>query len=148
MGWFQSSADEAGSQEPGRCKANVRFCQVAAQRLKEETYTLYPAYRDSRPNWYARSVVALLIGYVFSPIDPIPDFIPVVGLLDEMVVVPLGVILVRKMILAERRERTREVMREGKKPVSHAAAVVVAVWLLPAALGVVPAFRTYQGVGT
>ena len=68
--------------------------------------------------------------------------------MDEMVVVPLGVILVRKMILAERRERTREVMREGKKPVSHAAAVVVAVWLLPAALRVVPAFRTYQGFGT
>jgi hypothetical protein len=68
--------------------------------------------------------------------------------LDEMVVVPLGVILVRKMILAGRRERTREVMREGKKPVGHAAAVVVAVWLLPAALGVVPAFRTYQGFGT
>ena len=59
-----------------------------------------------------------------------------VGLLDEMVVVPLGVILVRKMILAERRERTREVMREGKKPMSHVAAVVV------------PAFRTYQGFGT
>ena len=68
--------------------------------------------------------------------------------MDEMVVVPLGVILVRKMILAERRERTREVMREGKKPMSHVAAVVVAVSLLPAALGVVPAFRTYQGFGT
>jgi hypothetical protein len=53
-----------------------------------------------------------------------------------MVVVPLGVILVRKMILAERRERTREVMREGKKSMSHVAAVVV------------PAFRTYQGFGT
>ena len=71
-----------------------------------------------------------------------------VGLLDEMVVVPLGVIQVRKMILAERHERAREVIREGTKPVSHVAAVVVAVWLLPAALGVVPAFRTYQGLGT
>ena len=105
-------------------------------------------YRYPRPLASARIFVALLVGYVFSPIDVIPDFIPVVGLLDEMVVVPLGVILVRKMILAERRERTREVMREGKKPVSHAAAVVVAVWLLPAVLGVMPAFRTYQGFGT
>ncbi len=77
-----------------------------------------------------------------------PDFIPGVGLLDEMIVVLLGVILVRKKILAERRERAREVMREGKKPVSHVAAVVVALWLLPAALSVVPALRTYRGFGT
>ncbi len=103
--------------------------------------------------WYARVFVALLVGYVFTPIDPIPDFIPVVGLLDEMVVVPLGVILARKMIpdevLAECRERSREVMREGKKPVSRAAAVVVvAVWLLLAALGVFLAFRVIQGCCT
>ena len=103
--------------------------------------------------WYARIFVALLVGYVFSPIDPIPDFILVVGLLDEMVVVPLGVILARKMIpgevLTECRERSREVMREGKKPVSRAAAlVVVAVWLLLAALGVFLAFRVAQGCCT
>ena len=103
--------------------------------------------------WYARIFVALLVGYVFSPIDPIPDFILVVGLLDEMVVVPLGVILARKMIpgevLTECRERSREVMREGKKPVSRTAAVVmVAVWLLLAALGVFLAFRVAQGCCT
>ena len=132
--------------------ANVRSWQVAAQRLEEETYTLYLVYRYPRPLASARIFVALLVGYVFSPIDVIPDFIPVVGLLDEMSLVPLGVILVRKMIpgedLAERQERSREVMREGKKPVSHVAAVVVALWLLPAALGLVPALRTYQGFGT
>ncbi len=128
-------------------KANVISWQVAAQRLKEETYTLYLAYRNPIAHWYAGIFVVLLIGYVFSPIDPIPDFIPVVGLLDEMVVVPLGVILVRKMILAECRERAREVMREGKKPMSHVAAAVVAVWLLPAALGVFLTFRVVQGLG-
>ena len=128
-------------------KANVRSWQVAAQRLKEETYTLYLAYCDPRALWYVGIFVVLLIGYVFSPIDPIPDFILVVGLLDEMVVVPLGVILVRKMILAECRERAREAMREGKKPMSHVAAAVEAVWLLPAALGVFLAFRVVQGLG-
>ena len=74
------------------------------------------------------------------------------GLLDEMVVVPLGVILARKMIpgevFDECRERSPEIMKEGKKPVSHAAAVVVAVWLLPAALGVFLTFRVVQGLGT
>jgi uncharacterized membrane protein YkvA (DUF1232 family) len=104
--------------------ANVRSWQVAAQRLEEETYTLYLAYRYPRPPASARIFVALLVGYVFSPIDLIPDFIPVVGLLDEMSFVPLGVILARKMIpgedLAECRERARDVRKDGKKPMSHA----------------------------
>jgi hypothetical protein len=56
------------------------------RRLKAETYALYLAYRHPRTPWYAK-VFALIVGYVFSPIDPIPDFIPVVGLLDEIVVV-------------------------------------------------------------
>ncbi len=134
-------------------KANVGSWQGAAQRLKEETYTLYLAYRNPRAPLYARIFVTLLVGYVFSPTDPIPYFIPVVGLLDEMVVVPLGVILARKMIpgevLAEYRKRPQEVMKEGKKPVSHAAAVVVvAVWLLLAALSVFLTFREAQGLGT
>jgi uncharacterized membrane protein YkvA (DUF1232 family) len=114
-------------------KANVGSWQGAAQRLKEKTYTLYLAHRDPRAPWYARIFVVPLVGYVFSPIDPLPDFIPVVGLLDEMVMC---------------RERSREVMREGKKPVSRAAAVVVAVWLLLAALGVVLAFRVAEVFGT
>jgi len=84
---------------------------------------------------------------VFSPIDPIPDFIPVVGLLDELVVVPLGVIIARKMIpeevFEECRARAREVA-EGDKPVSRVAAVVVvAVWLLCVALAVFLALRVF-----
>jgi uncharacterized membrane protein YkvA (DUF1232 family) len=133
-------------------KANVGSRQVAAQRLKEETYALYLAYRDTRAPPYAKVFVALLVGYVFSPIDPTPDFIPVVGLLDELVVAPLGVILAGKMIpgedLAEYRERSREVMREGKKPVSYVAAVMVAIWLLLAAVGVFLTFRVVQGLNT
>lgn len=121
-------------------KANVGSWQGAAQRLKEETYALYLTYRDPRIPWYAR---------VFSPIDPIPNFILVVGLLDEMVVVPLGVILARKMILgkvlAECQERSQEIMREGKKPVSRAVAVVVvAVWLFLVAISDFLAFRVVQ----
>ncbi len=130
-------------------KANVGSWKAAAQRLKEETYALYLAYRDPRGPWYARVFVALLVGYVFSPVDPIPDFIPVVGLLDEMVVVPLGVILARKMIPDEVLAECREKMKEGKKPVSRTAAVVmVAVWLPLAALGVFLAFRVAQGCCT
>jgi len=101
------------------------------------------------PPPYARIVITLLIGYVFSPMDHIPDFISVVGLLDEMVVVPLGVILARKMIPGEVLAECREIISEGKKPVSRAAAVVVvAVWLLLVAISVFLAFRVVQGCCT
>ncbi|MEJ7819960.1 MAG: YkvA family protein, partial [Rubrobacteraceae bacterium] len=104
-------------------------------------------YRHPRTPWYAKVFAALIVGYVFSPIDPIPDFIPVIGLLDELVVVPIGVIIARKMIpddvFEECREKAREVA-EGEKPVSRTAAVVVvAVWLLFVALGIFLALRVF-----
>ena len=118
-----------------------------ARRLKAQTYTLYLAYRHPRTPWYAKVFAALIVGYVFSPIDPIPDFIPGVGLLDEMVVVPIGILIAAKMIpsdvLAECREKAREV-EEGEKPVSRVAAVVVvAIWLLCVALAVYLALRVF-----
>lgn len=109
-----------------------------ARKLKTEPYALYLAYRDPRVPWYAKVVAALVLGYVFSPIDLIPDFIPVLGLLDDMVVVPIGVAIVLKMIpegvMAECRQRAAEL--EGKPTSRTAAFVIVAVWLLMAALGV------------
>ncbi len=116
-----------------------------ARQLESETYTLYLAYKDPRVPWYAKAFAALLVGYVFSPIDPIPDFIPVVGLLDELVVVPLGVILARKMIpeevLAECRQKSWEATREDKPVKRVAAVVVVAVWLLLAVLAAIVVVR-------
>jgi uncharacterized membrane protein YkvA (DUF1232 family) len=111
-----------------------------ARQLTAQTYALYLAYRHPRTPWYAKVFAALVVGYVFSPIDPIPDFIPGVGLLDEMVVVPLGILIAMKMIpaevFAECQEKAREV-EEGCKAVSRVAAVfVVAVWLLCVALAV------------
>ena len=90
---------------------------------------------------------ALVVGYVFSPIDPIPDFIPGVGLLDEMVVVPLGVLIAAKLIprqvMEECQEKAREVA-EGEKPVSRVAAmVVVALWLLCVAVALLLAVRVF-----
>ncbi len=76
-----------------------------ARQLSAQTYALYLAYRDPRTPWYAKVFVALVVGYVFSPIDPIPDWIPGVGMLDEMVVVPIGVLIVAKII-------PRQVMEE------------------------------------
>ncbi len=118
-----------------------------ARQLSAQTYVLYLAYRHPRTPWYAKVFAALVVGYVFSPIDPIPDFIPGVGLLDEMVVVPIGVLIAAKMIpqqvMEECQERAREVA-EGEQPVSRVAAVaVVAVWLLCVALAVLLAVRVF-----
>src|SRR5215212_6202650 len=96
-----------------------------AGRLKSETYALYLAYKDPRVPWYAKLFVALVVGYAFSPIDLIPDSIPVLGYLDDLILVPLGVALAVRMIpppvLAECRERAQVVMANGK-PINRVAA--------------------------
>ena len=118
-----------------------------ARQLSAQTYTLYLAYRHPRTPWYAKAFAALIIGYVFSPIDPIPDFIPGLGLLDEMVVVPIGILIAAKMIPPEVFEECQEKAREvelGEKPVSRVAAVVVvAVWLLCVAVAIFLALRVF-----
>jgi uncharacterized membrane protein YkvA (DUF1232 family) len=116
-----------------------------ARQLSAQTYALYLAYRHPKTSWYAKVFAALVVGHVFSPIDLIPDFIPGVGLLDEMVVVPVGVLIAARMIppdvFEECREKARRVA-EGEKPVSWVAAVaVVAVWLLCVALAIFLALR-------
>jgi uncharacterized membrane protein YkvA (DUF1232 family) len=121
--------------------------KVRARQLSAQTYTLYLAYRHPRTPWYAKVFAALVVGYVFSPIDPIPDWIPGLGLLDELVVIPIGVLIALKMIprqvVEECQEKAREVA-EGQKPVSRVAAVViVAVWLLCVALTVFLAVRVF-----
>jgi uncharacterized membrane protein YkvA (DUF1232 family) len=112
-----------------------------ARALKRETYTLYLAYRDPRTPWYARVFTALVVGYAFSPIDLIPDAIPVLGYLDDLILVPLGAALALKMIpaevLAESREKAEAAMRDGKPLNRTAAIVIVILWILLAVLSVV-----------
>lgn len=112
-----------------------------ARRLKQEVYALYLVYRDPRVPWYARLFAACVVGYAFSPIDLIPDFIPILGYLDDLVLVPLGIALALRMIppnvMAESRIRAEEVIRQGKPVNKVAAALIIAVWLLLAALGIV-----------
>jgi uncharacterized membrane protein YkvA (DUF1232 family) len=93
---------------------------------------------------YARIFAACVVRYAFSPIDPIPDPIPVLGYLDDLVLIPLGIALAIRMIpapvLAECRERARRVAKE--KPTNRvAAAVIVVVWLSLAALAILLTMR-------
>lgn len=106
-----------------------------ARHIKRETYALYLAYRHPGTPWYAKTVAAGVVAYAFSPIDLIPDFIPVLGYLDDLVLVPAGIVLAIKLIpepvMAECREQARAV---ADRPTSRAAAlVIVAIWMLGAA---------------
>ncbi|MEK9803682.1 MAG: DUF1232 domain-containing protein, partial [Curvibacter sp.] len=83
-----------------------------ARALKAETYVLYLAARHPRTPWYAKLLVAVVVAYAFSPLDLIPDFIPVLGLLDDLVLIPLGLLLALRLVppqvLAECRARAQE----------------------------------------
>ena len=109
-----------------------------ARRLKVEIYALYLAYKDPRVPLYARVFAACVVGYAFSPIDLIPDPIPILGYLDDLVLIPLGVILALKMIpkdvMAEYREKAREIMAQSKPVNKVAATVIIAIWVFLAAL--------------
>jgi len=105
----------------------------SATRLRLEAYALYLAFQDPRVPWYARAFTALIVGYTFSPIDLIPDFIPVLGYLDDLVIVPLGIALAIKMVPREVLEeyRVKEAKRiQQDKPVSwFAAVVIILLWV-------------------
>jgi CubicO group peptidase (beta-lactamase class C family)/uncharacterized membrane protein YkvA (DUF1232 family) len=111
-----------------------------ARRLKAETLALYLAARDRRTPWYARLLVAVVVAYALSPIDLIPDFVPILGYLDDVILIPLGIALALRLIpaevMADARERAR-VELDGKRPRSRvAAAAIVGVWIVAlAALG-------------
>ncbi len=116
-----------------------------ARQLEAEVYAIYLAYRDPRTPWYARLFAACVVGYAFSPIDLIPDPIPVLGYLDDLVLIPLGIALALKMIpplvMDECRERARQRQEQGKPVNWTAAGIIIAIWLLLAALAIALVWR-------
>jgi uncharacterized membrane protein YkvA (DUF1232 family) len=107
-----------------------------ARLIKRDVHALYLARRDPRVPWYAKALAALVAGYALSPIDLIPDFIPVVGYLDDVILVPLGIVLVIRLIPPEVMAEHRDVAAAAQdRPVSRAAAIVViGVWVGAAAV--------------
>lgn len=107
--------------------------KARAKQLKKEIRVIYIAYRKPGVPWYAKTIAAMVIGYALSPIDLIPDFIPVLGYLDDLVLIPLGIYFVIKLIpedvLEECRLEAEEVFRGGKPKNWIAAFIIVLVWL-------------------
>ncbi|MBE9126464.1 MULTISPECIES: YkvA family protein [unclassified Coleofasciculus] len=111
------------------------------RELKQEIHALYLACQDSRVPWYAKAIAACVIAYFFSPIDLIPDAIPIIGYLDDLVLVPLGILLVLRLIppqvLTECREKAKEAMTQPKLVSWIAAVIIVTIWLLLGIFGVI-----------
>lgn len=120
-----------------------------AGEISKEVYAIYLAYRDPRVPWYARIFAACVVGYAFSPIDLIPDPIPILGYLDDIVLVPVGIALALRMIpldvMAESRAKARKVILESKPVNRVAAAIIVVTWCLLAALAIALAVRAFGG---
>lgn len=111
-----------------------------ADGLRAEIYAVYLACKDPRTPWYARALAAVVAAYAFSPIDLIPDPIPILGYLDDLVLVPLGIALALRLVppavMADCRERARSELAAGRPVNRYAAAVIIAIWLLVAGLAV------------
>jgi uncharacterized membrane protein YkvA (DUF1232 family) len=118
-----------------------------ARRLKQEIYALALACRDPRVPWYARLLGACVVAYAFSPIDLIPDPIPVLGYLDDLLLVPLGIALTVRLIPPEVLAdcRARAAAAASDRPVNWVAGgIIVAIWLILAALAVALVARNFS----
>ena len=108
-----------------------------ARLIKRDLYAVFLACRDPRTPWYARLSAVVVIGYALSPIDLIPDFIPVIGYLDDLILVPLGLVLVIRLIppdvLADARRRA-DASPWNKPHNWFAAAIIILLWMVAMAL--------------
>ena len=114
-----------------------------ARELKQEIYALYYACKDSRIPWYVKFLAGCAIAYALSPIDLIPDFIPVLGLLDDLIILPLVIMLLIKLIPPEimddcRRQAEATVASDKNQLQSwNASVVIIVIWFI---VGVILAF--------
>ena len=114
----------------------IRTWKKRARHLKTETYAIYLAYKDPRVPWYAKVLIALVVAHTFSPIDLIPDFVPVLGYLDDLIIAPLGIVLAIRMIpkdvMSECRKAAQGAMSQDGPTNWTAAVVIIVIWLLVA----------------
>jgi uncharacterized membrane protein YkvA (DUF1232 family) len=117
----------------GRAVVNLREW---ARTAKVDVIAIYLAARDPRVPWYVKALALAVAAYALSPIDLIPDFIPILGYLDDVIIVPAGIVLVRRLIPAPLLEEHRaQAALISERPTSRTAAIViVAIWLAAIAL--------------
>lgn len=112
----------------------IKKLRTKAKLLKRETYTLYLVYKDARVSWWRRLVLGVVIGYAFCPIDLIPDFIPILGYLDDIILVPIGISLALRLIPQEIiQEYRKKVIEENEKEIplgKKTAVLIIVIWIV------------------
>jgi uncharacterized membrane protein YkvA (DUF1232 family) len=125
-----------------------RSLKVRVAELRSETLALYLAARHPGTPWHARLLVAAIVAYALSPIDLIPDFVPILGYVDDLLLIPLGIAFAIKLIpapvLIECRARAREAFANGAPRGRVVAAIIVTVWLFFAVLGALWAYSAFS----
>ena len=115
-------------------KSLMARLKTKAKSLKTDIYALYLAFRDPQTPWYAKAVAGLTLAMALSPIDLIPDFIPVLGYLDDLIIVPLGISLSVKLIpqdvMTRCREQASTQMAEDPSLARTGTIIIASVWLI------------------
>jgi uncharacterized membrane protein YkvA (DUF1232 family) len=122
-----------------------------ARRLKRETYALVLAARHPQVPWHTKALVLAVVGYALSPLDLIPDFVPIIGFLDDFILIPLGIALVLRLmppgVLEECRVQAQQEMERGRLsrsiPARIATVIIVLAWLLGLALTIMLLVRVF-----
>lgn len=108
--------------------------KAKAKEIKQNVFVLYLAYRDPRVPWYAKLLALCVVAYAFSPIDLIPDFIPILGYLDDLIIVPLGITLALKLIpqevIQDSRDKAEEVRKNGKPKNWVTGVLFIIIWIM------------------
>src|SRR3954469_24441117 len=103
-----------------------------AKNVKRQIFILYLAYKDPRVSWYAKLFAAGVVAYAFSPIDLIPDFIPILGYLDDVIIIPLGIMFALKMIpksvISDCEVKAEVMMKNGKPKNWIVGSLIVLIW--------------------
>ena len=103
-----------------------------AFKLKRQIFILYFAYKDERVPWYVKLFTVCVVAYAFSPIDLIPDFIPILGYLDDVIILPLGIMFALKMIpkdvISDNEGRVNEMMKNGKPKNWIVGSLIILIW--------------------
>lgn len=125
----------------------LAYLRRLAASLKAETVALYLAAQDRRTPWYAKWLVIAIVAYALSPIDLIPDFIPIIGLLDDLILLPMGILIAMRLIpedvLREARVRASTFQLSDTRAGRVAAVVIVAVWVVAFATALTWAVRRF-----
>jgi uncharacterized membrane protein YkvA (DUF1232 family) len=115
-------------------KTSFAKLMLKLKNLKKEVAALYLASKRKDVPWYAKLIIILVVGYALSPIDLIPDFIPVLGYLDDLIIVPIGVgfaiRLIPENIMKECREQSENIFKTGKPKNWIAGGIIIIIWIV------------------